>query len=267
MLSLAGAAACAGAAALTWAASFRTDIGRSIDAHALAGFIGLEDTLGAPADFFVSLVYPPGFAVLATAILLTAVVRARGRLALMALVVLVGADLTTLILKPLLAEARPTTVLAPGEVDAEAWPSGHATAALALALGFVIVVPPRVRPVAAAVGALFAIAVANSVLILSWHFPSDVAGGFLVAAGWALIAVAAVPPCDAVVVAHGDPGTLGPTVASGILVALTAVAVALTRPAAALSYVEEHAAFAIVAPAIAVAGLALTALFVPLLRA
>src|SRR5918911_585475 len=67
-----------------------------------------------------------------------------------------------------------------------------ATAAMTLALCGVMVTPPRLRPSAAALGGGFAVAVSYSILMLAWHFPSDVLGGFLVAALWTLLAVTAL---------------------------------------------------------------------------
>jgi membrane-associated phospholipid phosphatase len=55
----------------------------------------------------------------------------------------------------------------------------------------VAVAPPRLRPHAAAAGAALAVAVALSVLLLGWHFPSDVLGGVCVAAAWMLCGLAA----------------------------------------------------------------------------
>ena len=70
------------------------------------------------------------------------------------------------------------------------WPSGHATAATALALSVVLVVPPRLRPVTAVLALLFIAGVGISLLILAWHMPSDVLGGYLMAALWMALAVA-----------------------------------------------------------------------------
>src|SRR5437764_3057436 len=50
----------------------------------------------------------------------------------------------------------------------------------------------RSGPAVAVLGALFAAAVAYAILIIAWHFPSDVLGGFFVAATWVLLAVAAL---------------------------------------------------------------------------
>ena len=46
------------------------------------------------------------------------------------------------------------------------------------------------RPLAFVVGAGFVAAVGCSVLILSWHYPSDVLGGILVASAWGFAALA-----------------------------------------------------------------------------
>ena len=76
-------------------------------------------------------------------------------------------------------------------IGAASWPSGHATAALALVLCAVLVAPARLRLLVAVVGAVFAAPWA-SLLILAWHMPSDVIGGYLVAALWIALAVAAL---------------------------------------------------------------------------
>ena len=70
------------------------------------------------------------------------------------------------------------------------WPSGHATAATVLALCALLVAPRRVRPAVAAIGGLYTLAVGCSLLILAWHMPSDVIGGYLLGALWVAVAVA-----------------------------------------------------------------------------
>ena len=53
-----------------------------------------------------------------------------------------------------------------------------------------LVASPRWRPAVAAVGGVFTVAVGFSLLTLAWHMPSDVIGGFLLAALWVSAAVA-----------------------------------------------------------------------------
>jgi len=69
--------------------------------------------------------------------------------------------------------------------------------ALALALCAVLVAPPRLRPAAGALGAVFSVAVGCSLLIRAWHMPSDVLGGYAMAALWMALAVAALRATDA----------------------------------------------------------------------
>ena len=54
-----------------------------------------------------------------------------------------GAALTSQLLKPLLAAPRPWETSAASEIASGSWPSGHATAAVALALCAVLIVPRR----------------------------------------------------------------------------------------------------------------------------
>ena len=93
-------------------------------------------------------------------------------------------------LKPLLA--HPHARVGDVHIGPASWPSGHSTAALALVLCAVLVTPARLRPVVAAVGGVFAVAVGCSLLILAWHMPSDVLGGYVVATLWMALAVAAL---------------------------------------------------------------------------
>jgi membrane-associated phospholipid phosphatase len=74
---------------------------------------------------------------------------------------------------------------------AKAFPSGNSAGALAIALAFLLVVPRPLRPATAAVGVAFTLAVSVGLLVLDYHYPSDVLGGWLVALGccFALVAL------------------------------------------------------------------------------
>ena len=112
----------------------------------------------------------------------------RPRLALAVVAVMALAPLTTEILKPLLA--HPHIQIGTIDINAASWPSGHSAAALALALSAVLVAPDRLRLLVAGLAGAFAAAVGCSLLILAWHMPSDVFGGYLVAAMWMALALA-----------------------------------------------------------------------------
>jgi membrane-associated phospholipid phosphatase len=110
-------------------------------------------------------------------------------LAVTGLLAVTGA--TTQIIKHLFAEPRIQQWL-PEQVAATSWPSGHSTAAMTLALCAVLVAPPTLRAATAVVGGAFAVGIGYALLVLGWHYPSDVLGGFLVAGLWTSLAVLAL---------------------------------------------------------------------------
>jgi membrane-associated phospholipid phosphatase len=117
----------------------------------------------------------------------------RRRQALAAVAVVIGAGLTSQVLKHLLHHhGLQERLLGADHPFVYSFPSGHMTAAAALAVALVLVVPPRMRTAAVAVGAAFTLAMAVSVVILNWHFPSDVLGGLLVVGSWSFAVVAAL---------------------------------------------------------------------------
>lgn len=264
-----------GALALTWLLARHTAWGRHLDSSVLLGFTGLHRPRVAPlARYIAGIGDPAPFGLITVGLMSVALLRRRPRLALAVVVVLTGANVTTQVLKPLLAVQRFTAGL-PYQVSAASWPSGHSTAAMSLALCAVLVAAPRWRPLLAAIGAAVAIAVSYSLLTLNWHYPSDVLGGYLVAGAWTLAAIAALGfaaarwPAhsgrDAVARMRGSLAsppeaiqrTLAPT-GAGIVGALAiAGLVLLARPAQVIAYAQDHTAFVVGALAIAALGMAL----------
>lgn len=110
-----------------------------------------------------------------------------------AAVAVVGlANLTTETMKIVFAHPRFQPVLGPDQVNAAAFPSGHVTSAMSMAVAALLVAPRRFRFAAAIAGGGVVFAVSFSVLVLAWHFPSDVLGGLLIATGYGFAAVAAL---------------------------------------------------------------------------
>ncbi len=141
-------------------------------------------------NFVLHLLDPLLVTIWAAALVLIALSRSQARIALAVVAVTGLAPVSSEILKPRLAvhhEVVGGTHISPGS-----WPSGHSTAALALALSAVMVAAPRWRPLVAAVGGAFAALVGVILLVLVWHMPSDVLGGYLMATLWAALALAAV---------------------------------------------------------------------------
>jgi membrane-associated phospholipid phosphatase len=110
---------------------------------------------------------------------------------LAAIVVVAGANLTTQLLKTTLEHARHKAFEhGIGLPWPNSFPSGHTTAAASIAVALLLVTPAAHRFAAAAIGAGITAAVGFSVVILGWHYPSDVLGGLLVVGTWAFAALA-----------------------------------------------------------------------------
>ncbi len=70
-----------------------------------------------------------------------------------------------------------------GLTGASSYPSGTVAAVAALATALTLVMPVRIRPVLAVVGAVAAAAVSVAVIVLRWHYPTDTLGGMAVGVG------------------------------------------------------------------------------------
>jgi len=114
----------------------------------------------------------------------------RRRETLVAVAVVLGANLTTQVLKHLFEHHRYQDFLGVEQPWANAFPSGHTTAAVSVAIALLLVVPPRLLPRAVPIAVGFAAAVGLAVVVIEWHYPSDVIGGTLVASAWGLAALA-----------------------------------------------------------------------------
>jgi membrane-associated phospholipid phosphatase len=219
---------------------------RAADANALYGFMGLATLPGAGHTLELIPVFDPApFAALALGIVAVGVLVGRAQAGLLGAGAMVAAEVTTQVLKPLLAVQRDVPFLEPA-----AYPSGHTTAVMGFALALAIVAPPRVRPYAVAAGALLTVLTVNALLIAGSHYPSDVLGGLLVASAWASLAVKLLGERDRVSVR-------GPLLASGALFALFALAV-MPRVDAALDYAVANTTFVLGALTIAAAAVALS---------
>ena len=161
------------------------------DAFALEDFTRLSrPRVDAVGEVLIHLLSPVLFIIWGLVLVLVALARERPRLAVAVALIMGLAPLTAETLKPLLAHSH--AQVGAVFIGPASWPSGHSTAALTLVLCAVLVAPARLRPLVASIGALFAVAVGCALLILAWHMPSDVIGGYLVASLWAALAVAAL---------------------------------------------------------------------------
>ncbi|MEA2288436.1 MAG: hypothetical protein QOD55_433 [Solirubrobacteraceae bacterium] len=198
------------------------------DAAMLHGFVALDRPgVHGLMVAFSRLADPVPYALAGLTLIGVAVARGRRRRAgaVAALLAVTGAS--TQILKHLLAQPRFEAWLGADQVGAAAWPSGHATAAMTLALCAVLVAPPALRAVAALAGGAFAAGMGYSVIVLAWHYPSDVLGGFLMAGTWSAIAVAALRVLEERSAAERSSGPSAARIGAVLLAGAAAFAAAL----------------------------------------
>src|SRR4051794_6338791 len=175
------------------AAAYWLPIAQWADGWAVDGFLYLQRPWLSDIAFHVAqLANPLPFACWTILLAAIALYRRRPRQAATVVALLVGANVLAQLLKIALQHDRTHEFLGTAQLNAASFPSGHATASMALAFAAVLVAPPAWRAAVAVVGSLFALAVSESIMLLAWHFPSDVAGGFLVATACTLTTVAAL---------------------------------------------------------------------------
>ena len=269
------AAGCVVLLAVTWLLAFHVGVFSRADQALYRDFgqLGNHVRVEGIASFVAKLCNPSPYVYLAAIPMAIALSRRRLRLVLAVGTILLGANVTTHLLKPLLAHPRAASLFGGvSPVGPASWPSGHATAAMSLALSTVLAVPARLRPVTAAIGAAFTVAVCYSFLSLGWHYPSDVFGGFLVATIWTLLAVAALRS-TAPIRPRPDPdgrvslkAAITPALGAVVLAAGLTIGLALARPHEVVVYARGHAGFMIGAAAIGMVALALATALVLALR-
>jgi len=130
--------------------------------------------------------------VVAAALAVGLVVRGHRRLALFVVVTRLGAMALSSGLKLAVDRARPVFNEPVATALGASFPSGHALGSAAFYLSGAVLLQPYVRrsrwpfPVAASI----AVAVAATRVLLGVHFPSDVAAGLLIGAGWVAVCAA-----------------------------------------------------------------------------
>lgn len=191
-LPLATAFLCAVLLALLALVAYGSDFGRHLDDDlARRLFAHRHGNAGSWGESIAPFADPLPLIAMLAAACGVALARGRSSLALAAVLAVGGANLTTQALKFAFAHPRAQQLLGGGaDIGDVAFPSGHATAAASIAVAFALVVPSRLRPLTGLLGGGFALAVGVSVVVIGWHLPSDVLGGYLVAAGWGFLALA-----------------------------------------------------------------------------
>ncbi|MEO3743119.1 phosphatase PAP2 family protein [Plantactinospora sp. B5E13] len=212
-----------------WWFAVRTEHGQLLDTIALTGnSIGQHRIVGVVGGVLnaVSLL-----SLLAATVVIGFIALIRGRigLAVVTIVLIAGANLTTQALKYVIE--RPDFGIDPERAAAgNSLPSGHTTVAASVAIALVMVLPPRLRGLGALLGAGYAAAAGVATLSAGWHRPSDAVAALLVVGAWGSLAslVLLLVQGDTVQVEPGDGHLVVRNVlAIGGLVLVVAAAVAI----------------------------------------
>ncbi len=268
------------AAVAVWLAAFELPGGGGLDGRALEAFTGVARPPLRPRIIgLASLADPWPFVLAAAGLVAIALLRRRWLMAAVVPAILLSANLVTQQLKPALADLRIFDVRGELASYPASWPSGHSTASMSVALCLVLVVGPRLRPLAALLGAGYAIAVGYSLVVLGFHLPSDVLGGYLVAATFTLVGAAALAAAEqrwpaAASSPKPAPAALRPpailsapslTMLAAAALAAAAITLAVVAPQATAD-VADHPVAVLAGIGIALLGLALTTGLARLLR-
>jgi|GEM_PF-1149595 len=179
------AAACSIAVVVLWFAANDDAGGRRLDATIDGDLRGLfGDAAHELLQGASSLADTAPFAVGAAGLVGLAWLRGPRTLALWTAIVLLAANGMTQLAQPSLTAARHVDVSGTLLEPSGSWPSGHATAAMTLALCAIVVASPRLRAVTAVVGLAYALGVGGALIALGGHLPSDVLAAYLVAAAF-----------------------------------------------------------------------------------
>ncbi|MDY7088427.1 MAG: phosphatase PAP2 family protein [Actinomycetota bacterium] len=183
LMPIAVALLAATAAGALYQVFVRTTLGQRVDTVAMRGAdVGharvvevLERTLNGTS--LASLVLVCLFAAV------FGVLRRRLDLALGAALLVIGANLTTQLMKTHLS--RPDL---DGFAMPNSFPSGHTTAAASVAFAVVLVLPQALRGTVALAGFAYVTVIAVATVWAEWHRPSDTVAALAVAMAWAALA-------------------------------------------------------------------------------
>jgi membrane-associated phospholipid phosphatase len=169
---------------LVWRFFVRTEHGQLLDFIALSGNSIGQNRLDGLVNNVLNAMSVVALAVATAVIGFIALARGRILLAVLATLLVVGANLTTQGLKYVIT--RPDL-----GVDAEraaagnSMPSGHVALAASVAIAFVMVLPPRLRGAGGLIGVAYAALAGVATMSAGWHRPSDAVAALLIVGAWA----------------------------------------------------------------------------------
>jgi membrane-associated phospholipid phosphatase len=170
-----------------WHFFVQTEHGQLLDTVALTGnSIGqarIEDLVNTVLNTMSAL----SLAIATMVVGFIALIRRRIAVAFGVILLIVGANLTTQVLKHVIDRPELGVDLQRAAAG-NSLPSGHTTIAASVAVAFMLVLPARLRGVCGVLGTLFAALAGVATLSAGWHRPSDAVAALLVVGAWACAA-------------------------------------------------------------------------------
>ncbi len=170
---------------LIWRLFVRSEHGQLLDTIALSGnSIGHARTAEI-VDTILNAISAVSLTVATAVVGFIALARRRIAVAVGAVLLIAGSNLTTQVLKQVIY--RPQLGVDPERIN-NSLPSGHTTIVASVAAALILVLPARQRGAGAIAGAIVAALAGAATLSASWHRPSDAVAALLVVGAWACLA-------------------------------------------------------------------------------
>lgn len=170
-----------------WRFAVGTERGQLLETIALEGNSVGRDRIAGMVGTVLNAMSLVSLLAATAAIGFIALIRRRVALAVVATLLVAGANVTTQFLKYVIQ--RPDFGIDPERAAAgNSLPSGHTAVAASVAVALVLVLPDRARPWGAVLGTGYAAAAGVATLSAGWHRPSDAVAALLVVGVWAALA-------------------------------------------------------------------------------
>ncbi len=183
-------AACAVVFWLVYHVSVRTEPGRLFADASLRGAILSEARAGGLVDSVLGFITVASLAGAVALIATIALVRLRRDLGLIAVGLLLVANLSAQLFKGYLLPRPDLGLIEYAPATLNSLPGGHSTAAFSVVVALLLVVPARLRGVVAGAGGVYACVVALASMAAGWHRAGDSESAFILVGLWAGVALA-----------------------------------------------------------------------------
>jgi membrane-associated phospholipid phosphatase len=177
---------------LVYYVTVRTLQGRLFGDASLRGALLTRSVLGEGADTILDVVSVASLLAAVALVAMVALVRLARVQGLAAVGLLVGANLSTLVLKSHLLPRPDFGIREVSPATLNSLPSGHVTAVFSAVAALMLVLPPRWRQPVALVGLGAATFTALATMSAGWHRAGDAMAAFLVVGVWTAVAAGAV---------------------------------------------------------------------------